>query len=495
MSNKTAKNTDTVWSPMVKIVAIICAVVLLATIALAVVSQLGVFRRNTVVMTVGDSEISALEFNYGYYSTLNEFYSQYYYYLSYIGFDTSTSLKNQTCYFDSTKSWYEYFVDTTKLQTEELYLLYNKAVSENFSLTEESKKTFEESIVAIEEAAKEAKMKVNKYLQSMYGPNITMDDYKEFVTRRLIAADFAEKYNDSLEYTDEKIESFYNEHKKDYDKVDYFAYEVKVNKDKDGDKTAETIANEIKDASKDQAAFIEAIKARENADTFKEETYLKDGVAYVKAETEKDKDATSEWLFDDARKAGDVTVIPKTSGSTTSYTVIFFLERGREEYKLATMRHILFMVEEETDDSGKTVEDKDGNPVTNDAEKKAEAEKIFAQWKEGDKTEDSFAALVKDNSDDEGSVETEGLYEDFDQNTMVQEITDWIWAEGRKEGDCEIVKTSYGYHIVYFVGYGDTKWNSDVVSQLKSDDYKAYVESLKKDTAISFNEKGLSQVG
>ena len=244
-----------------------------------------------------------------------------------------------------------------------------------------------------------------------------------------------------------------------------------------------------------KSEIIEAIKARENADTFKEETYLKDGVAYVKAESEEDKDATSEWLFDDARKAGDVTVIPKTSGSTTSYTVIFFLERGREEYKLATMRHILFMVEEETDDSGKTVEDKDGNPVTNDAEKKAEAEKIFAQWKEGDKTEDSFAALVKDNSDDEGSVETEGLYEDFDQNTMVQEITDWIWAEGRKEGDCEIVKTSYGYHIVYFVGYGDTKWNSDVVSQLKSDDYKAYVESLKKDTAISFNEKGLSQVG
>ena len=60
MSNKAVKkNSDTVWSPVVKIVAIVCALVLLASIALAIVAKAGFFRRTTVIMTVGDAEINA----------------------------------------------------------------------------------------------------------------------------------------------------------------------------------------------------------------------------------------------------------------------------------------------------------------------------------------------------------------------------------------------------------------------------------------------------
>ena len=78
---------------------------------------------------------------------------------------------------------------------------------------------------------------------------------------------------------------------------------------------------------------------------------------------------------------------------------------------------------------------------------------------------------------------------------MVEEITDWLWKEGRKEGDCEIVKTEYGYHIVYFKGYGEIKWKSDVIATLKSNDYKKYQEGLKSEFEITYNEKGFSQVG
>ncbi len=487
--NPQTKNADTLWSPLVKVVAVICAVVLLASIALAVVAKAGYFRRNTVVMNVGNTEVNALEFNYGYFSALNNFYSQYYYYASMIGFDVTTSLKSQTCYFDSTKSWYEYFVDQTKAQYEEVYLLYNKAVEEGFTMTEESAKSLEDSISELESAAKEAKVSVNKYLQSLYGPNITLKEYKEFVTRRLVSADFYEKYMDSLEYDAEKIEKYYTDNKKDFDVVDYYAYTAKA--DTKNNKTAEEIANSIKDASTDVNTYLEALKGIVGADTFKEETYFEEDSGYTKD------DDISEWLFNDERKAGDVTVIKKAgaSSSADTYTVVCFVERGRENYKLATMRHILFAIDELTDDNGDPIEDKDGKVQTNDAEMKAEAEKILKQWKDGAATEDSFAALVKDNTDDEGSIETEGLYEDFDKKTMVDEITDWIWAEGRKAGDCEIVKTSYGYHIVYFVEYGDEKWNSDVVNTLKGEDYSDYLDALKEEYPISFNDKGLSQVG
>ena len=488
--NTQTKNADTLWSPLVKIVALVCAIVLLAAIALAVVAKTGYFRRNTVVMNVGNTEINALEYNYAYYGALNDFYSQYYYYASMIGFDLSTSLKSQQCYFDSTKSWYDYFVDQAKSQLEEQYLIYNKAVEDGFTMTEESAKSLETSLQELESAAKEADTSINKYLQSIYGPNITYDEYKEFISRRMLIADYYEHYMDSLEYADEKIDEYYSENKKDYDVVKYYTYTAKA--DTENNKTAQDVADGIKSASTDVQTYLDALKAIVGEDTFKEETYLKEGATYTKD------DETSEWLFNDERKAGDVTVIKKaatSSSSTDTYTVICFVERGRETYNLATMRHILFSVEDLTDDDGNVIEDEEGNAKTNDAEQKAEAEKILKEWKDGAATAESFAALVKDNSDDTGSVEDGGLYEDFDKNTMVDEITDWIWAEGRKAGDCEIVKTDYGYHIVYFVEYGDEKWNSDIVNTLKSEDYEELLKTLEEKYPVNFNEKGLSQVG
>ncbi len=497
MSKNPTNKSDTIWSPAVKITALICALVLLASIALAVVAKVGVFRRNTVVMTVGESEINALEFNYGYYSALNDFYSQYYSYINYIGFNPSTSLKSQTCYFDSSMSWYDYFVSQTKIQYEEVYLLYNAAKAQNFQMTEESAKALEDSVAAIEEAAETEKISVNKYLQQMYGPNITLNDYKEFATRRMISADFYQDYMEKLgaTYKDEDIEKYYSENKSTFDRVTYFEYEVQV--PKDSNKTAEIIANELA-AITDGTAFEEALKNAVNAvtaDSYKKENFLKDNGTYTKD------DETSEWLFNSERKAGDTKVFTETSKSSSdsaekiTYTVVSFVERSREEYQLATMRHILFTVEDKTDDNGNTVKDDDGNTVTNDAEQKAAAEKLLNDWKSGDATEDTFAALVKDNTDDEGSVENGGLYEDFDQDTMVDEITEWMWKEGRKAGDCEVVKTTYGYHIVYFVKYGDAKWKTDVTNTLKSNDYSDYLDELRTQYPKVFNDKGLSQVG
>ncbi len=492
MSNKPmSKNSDTVWSPVVKIVAIVCAVILLASIALAVVAKTGYFRRNTVVMTVGDTKINALEYNQNYYAALNNFYSQYYYYASMIGFNPSASLKSQTSYFDSSMTWYEYFVNQAKIQLEELYLLYNEANADGeYKLSDDAGKELEASFADLEKAAEDADTKLNKYVQSLYGPNITIDDLKEYETRRAVALDFRDAYLEALKYEADAIEKFYSDDKNTYDRVKYYTYTAKA--DSANNKSAKDVADDIKAASTDEATYLEAIKARENADTFKAETYLKEGATYT------EKDETSEWLFSNDRKAGDVTVIKTAATSAAgsdTYAVLCFLEKARETYQVATMRHILFTVEELTDDNGSVIKDEKGDAKNNDAEQKAAAEKILKEWRDGDATADSFAALVKDNSDDEGSVNNGGLYEDFDKNTMVSEITDWIWKEGRKEGDCEIVKTSYGYHIVYFVGYGDEKWNVDVVNAMKDKDYKECLDDLREKYPMTFNEKGLSQVG
>ena len=38
---------------------------------------------------------------------------------------------------------------------------------------------------------------------------------------------------------------------------------------------------------------------------------------------------------------------------------------------------------------------------------------------------------------------------------MVETFNDWCFADGRQPGDYGIVKTDYGYHIMFFVGAGD----------------------------------------
>ncbi len=137
-----------------------------------------------------------------------------------------------------------------------------------------------------------------------------------------------------------------------------------------------------------------------------------------------------------------------------------FAESGIQTVNNVSVRHILITPEQD--------------PATGEAtaEAWAAAEKtaneIYAQWLL-DPTEDNFAALANEKSDDPGSNTTGGLYEDFDAATMVAEFTAWSFDPTRAYGDSGIVKTDYGYHIMFFVEHTDTKgWLRQVLSQMPS---------------------------
>ena len=105
--------------------------------------------------------------------------------------------------------------------------------------------------------------------------------------------------------------------------------------------------------------------------------------------------------------------------------------------------------------------DDSGNITYSEEEKaaaKATAEELLNQWKSGEATEDSFAALATEKSSDTGSTANGGLYEDIYPNQMVASFNDWCFAEGRKAGDTGIVETQYGYHVMYFVGDSDVTY-------------------------------------
>ena len=113
---------------------------------------------------------------------------------------------------------------------------------------------------------------------------------------------------------------------------------------------------------------------------------------------------------------------------------------------------------------------------------KQKAEEILDEWMSGDATEDSFAALANEKSDD-GDGTTGGLYENVYPGQMVSSFNDWCFDESRQTGNTGIIESQYGYHVMYFVGKSDTTYRDyQIETELRNTDtqewYDATVEAI-----------------
>jgi len=125
-----------------------------------------------------------------------------------------------------------------------------------------------------------------------------------------------------------------------------------------------------------------------------------------------------------------------------------YVESGiTKDGKYVDVRHVLFTPKGgTTDESGATVYSEDEWAAC-----EAEAQNVMNAWTKGDCDEESFAAMANAYSEDPGSNTNGGLYQDVQQGQMVAEFDAWCFDEKRLPGHYGIVKTSYGYHLMYFV--------------------------------------------
>ena len=135
---------------------------------------------------------------------------------------------------------------------------------------------------------------------------------------------------------------------------------------------------------------------------------------------------------------------------------------------LVNVRHILIMPEGATSDTVRTEEFSDDAWAASEQR----AKDILEMWKSGEMSEESFAALAMEHSEDSGSKDNGGLYEDVAQGQMVTEFNDWCFDAGRQPGDFDIVKTDFGYHIMYFC-QSRPQWKDyareDLLAQMTND--------------------------
>ena len=140
-----------------------------------------------------------------------------------------------------------------------------------------------------------------------------------------------------------------------------------------------------------------------------------------------------------------------------------YAESGlNREDKYVDVRHILIMPDgaDSTNIRTETFDDAAWANAEN------EAKRILDLFVEGDQSEDSFAALAMEYSHD-GSASVGGLYTGVAKGQMVENFENWCFDETRQVGDYGIVRTEYGYHLMYFVGSRPV-WKDAVRNEIMS---------------------------
>ena len=117
------------------------------------------------------------------------------------------------------------------------------------------------------------------------------------------------------------------------------------------------------------------------------------------------------------------------------------------EDKYVDVRHVLIMPEGADSSNIRTETFDEAAWETS----RVKAEELLAAWEEGDKSEESFAQLAVEHSQD-GSAAGGGLYTNVVKGQMVEAFETWCFDAERKYGDYGIVKTEFGYHLMFFVG-------------------------------------------
>lgn len=147
----------------------------------------------------------------------------------------------------------------------------------------------------------------------------------------------------------------------------------------------------------------------------------------------------------------------------------------KESGKNYAVRHILIsVVGTEKDSDGKTV------VTETDWETcRQKAQDLLDQWLAGEHTEETFAQFANEHSDDQdGNVTNGGIYTGLDKNTnFVTPFKDWYLDESRQVGDYGLVKTTYGYHIMYFSSV-EEKWETECRNGVLSDGAQALLKEV-----------------
>lgn len=495
-------------------IVIMAVVVLTAAVVMItnVVNNTGVIQKNTIAATTGNHKLNTVQMSYYYTDLINSTYSQWQssygenmeLYLELMGLDPSKPLDQQLYDQTSGKTWADYFIDSALNNAKMDYALYDLAMEEGFTLSEDAQTQIDSTLSGMSIYAQLYGFRgPDAFLSASYCPGANRESYKEYLTVSALASAYYNDYVSGLSYDMDDIREYEKDKESNYSFFDYATYYVNAASYREGgtkDDEGTTVYSEAEKA----AAIAKAKEVADELAKCESVVELDKAIKALEINAEKENAASSkstdvrytsissvyrDWLAEDSRQENDITVIENKTTSTdannnkietiSGYYVVVFQGRDDSMQPLSNVRHLLVKFKNGTTD-------KDGNTVYSDAEKaaaKEEAEKLLKTWKDGDATEDSFIALVKEHSDD-GSAEIGGLFEEIHRHSgYVPNFLSWSVDEAREAGDTSVVESEYGYHVMYYVGddeltYRDYMIREDLRSADANEWYNGIVESV-----------------
>lgn len=498
-----------------KLYSIIFAVVLVAMVVAAIavgvnrsIEASGIHEKNTVAATVGEHQISNAELSYYYIDYVNNYANTYGSYLSLFGIDPSVALDKQVIDEETGETWADNFISEAASSVQAIYALADAAEAEGFTLPQEEQDQVDIMSNNLDSYASiYGYSNTDAFLKEQYGNGASKEGYMEYYQRNLLASAYQTYHQESLTYTAEQIREADSQDPAKYSSYSYAQYHIPVTKYLTGGTTDES-GNTTYTAEERESAIAAAKIAIAPLTDSEINTVdaLNEAIAAMEINAGAEASSTvytdqastginsylTGWVTAENREPGDVTCIeiPGTvkdeNGedleTITAFYVVLFTGKNDNEVELVNVRHILVSFEGDAQEDGTYSEE-----VKEAA--RASAEEILNEWKSGDATEDSFAALANEKSADTGSNTNGGLYEDVYPGQMVTAFNDWCFDSARKSGDTGIVETTYGYHVMYYVGTtGQTYRDYQIVNELISSDMEAWSQELLESYTVTMGD-------
>lgn len=321
---------------ILRIGAIVLAIAIIAAIAGSI--TFSVLSKRAAVkepyITVGNHPITKVEYDYYYNSTVNNYLASYASILSYIGYDTEKAPENQQYSEDMT--WKDMFDQMTVGQIQQTKALLDDAAANGF--TYDGTEDYETTLSSIKSGAEAAGSSLLDYYRKTYGKYATEKNIAPFLKEAFLAAAYSDELLAKNAPGDDEIKAYYEENKKDYDRVDYrsFAFTADVAQDA----AEEDIERQMLEAEKKAKAMMAAREAGGDFETLCLDNAPEDEKAnyeaadseysFTQAQTRSGvPGAISEWLYEDGRKEGDITVLEDETYHR--YYVVEFVNRYYDE--------------------------------------------------------------------------------------------------------------------------------------------------------------------
>lgn len=462
-------------------VGIIVAAAIVIAIAGYACYSFGVFERMKSFETVSGEKYSVVDYEYYYKSLHNKVYGMAYEYdnyygqgygYSYTGYDYNKLPEDQTYPYNdytledgSKATWKQYFEHAALVNLQKNIVLSDMAKEADFEVSAEAKAEVEDQLQQLRDNIAESAEKnggaisLGKYLRNYYGKGMSESKFLEIVERETLATEYANYLIETRAdgYDLAKLEEIYNKDPKSYNCVDFRMFtispetadlaedatdEEKEAANEKAEAEAKKKADEMFGKIEDEKTFVAlaeeyATEAQKESNDYSDsQTTLSQYVTYSTVSSNFSEDIL-DWLYGDKAAANEKKMFEENG----TYYIFYMLKPAyRDDDTLpVNVRHILYQIDEEATD--KEAESK---------KQKAAAEAALKKINESADKLATFLELVEAESADTGSSSKGGLYEYVGRGQYVKEFEAWALDPNRKEGDIDIVETSYGFHVMYF---------------------------------------------